>query len=247
MQIFKCDIRGATLIAIISAFVLSGCGKSAAETDTQTNKNIPAPARQKIATPAEWNSALDSSYRTSSLQDHGDGTTEYLAVFKRGTGSVDAFVKHDSFQKVWIFTPGIRSGIKLGNYMETHIYAKEGKSPTLFFTPYYFDKRSQLLMNHISIMVNGKIVVDRDLTNPGVKRSRNSWGNEESAILVPTPEDLSELRQISKNSKVLIRLSGANGYVMVNPKDVQDIKDDIPDGIAVYDQLTSALNGHTFD
>jgi hypothetical protein len=193
---------------------------------------------------SDWTAALETLYVSTSKKDEGDGVTSFFANFgvpgqSRGEEHLTAFGKRDAFRNLRFYTPGIQMEIEtsLGEY----ISLRDGKLPVLFLKPYFFGPNGWLFMNHVAVMSDGEVVFEHDFKNEHVDTDQLPGGVEERYTFIATQETISGLRKIRPDSKVMIRITGKRGYVMVNKRWTASFQSNILDTLQVYDLMTAAL------
>ena len=60
---------------------------------------------------------------------------------------------------------------------------------------------------------------------------------------IASKEEIEALRRIVKAKKVLIRITGSKGYVMVKPRETDGFIMEVKTTLATYDALNRALDG----
>jgi hypothetical protein len=233
------------LVALTVALTLTACSKSNSTT-TQRPANVIAAASQAKAppTPQEWKSALMGSYNESQVKDKGDGVTTFMAMFKLPQKDVVglAFGERDAFRKLRFYKMGMPMQIATG--VKAYISLKDNGKPVLFLQPYYWGD-SWLFMDKVAVLVDGELVMEH--TCPKPDRDTEGVGVKEQCDFILSDEEIAGLRKITNTSKVAVRLTGTKGYTNVDSKGYNPLKyfvADIQSGIAIYDAINKALEGH---
>ena len=176
-----------TITAAVLLLLCAACGQStnsrgAASTAPQVAEQaaatapapasaMPAPVTLQAAVPThdlkpllhgEWGVALAKVMKTSRVKDVGRGTTDFLATFHdlKNT-NLDAFARYDGLT-YWL-TPGARSKQNEESYLHITVALTDDLFPSLMLEPHYRSKKGELLLNHVTVVANGKAVLDRDL------------------------------------------------------------------------------------
>jgi hypothetical protein len=245
-----------TVVAVFALFALGACSKSVTSGAVAATPAASAPAAVSAAavpnpvapaTMAEWTEALEKLYTASGKKDEGDGITSFFSNFgvagqSKGETHVTAFGKRDAFRKLRFYTPGIQ--LEAGTSLEDYISLRDGKLPVLFLKPYYFGPNGWLFINHVAVMSDGEVVFERDFKEEHVDTDILPGGVQERYSFIATPEDIAGLRKIRPDSKVLIRITGKKGYVMVDKFETMAFKENILDTLQIYDLMTTALIPH---
>ncbi len=208
-----------------------------------------------MSTAEDWKRALEASYvEEFSAKDEGDGITSSVAYCFGAESRPDdlkecgdlMFVERDAFRRVRFFTP-LNSKLysALGDrYVFSYIALVDCGLPKYVLRPHYFSKHDWLFLNRVTIMAEGEVVLDRDLSKLKARRDAESWGVDETVEFVATDEDLAALRRVAVASKVLIRLTGEKGYVATPPDYLARFSDDVRNALVAYDKLTAALKDY---
>lgn len=246
MRLIKCS---AALLVILSG--ISGCGK--AETDktlvAQTSVN-PEPAKRAskhVPTPEDWRTAVESAYETTNIKDQGEGVTEFVACFKKKEQGCEnmAFASRDAFRKLRIYKSGFRSAVAAGTYLISYASLRDNMAPRLLLAPMLFNKDGWLFLNSIAIMVDGEVLIEQRFNNQDIKREIFPGGVQERADFMASDKQISALRKIKPESKVLIRFTGDKGYISLKKDEVKSVKEEIQNILFIYDKLNSAVADKT--
>ncbi|WP_157776430.1 hypothetical protein [Burkholderia stabilis] len=201
--------------------------------------------------------------KTSRVKDVGRGTTDFLATFHdlKNT-NLDAFARYDGLT-YWL-TPGARSKQNEESYLHITVALTDDLFPSLMLEPHYRSKQGELLLNHVTVVANGKAVLDRDLVgvqhvnsnvaimaNGGYVRdptpsqalhaAARLYSVSEFKTFSPTEAEVTGLRSISKSTEVIIKLSGTNGEVTLPARDAKAFQEEVIRGLAIYDLLERTL------
>ncbi|MDO3517747.1 hypothetical protein [Ralstonia pseudosolanacearum] len=243
MQICTGKPIAATLISA-TIFMLSACNKQAS-TEVKAVASVVEAAKPKAppATPEDWRKALESSYGTYSVRDEGDGVQSFMACFeptpdrKNKCGFV-AFGKRDAFRKLRFYETGIP--MRIGSGISTYVSLKDNGSPKLLLAPYIF-RDNWIFMNKVAIMVDGDVILERDLELTSSDRQVFPGGVQEDCDFVATEDQIHALRKIKPDSKVLIRITGKKGYMTLTKSDTSTVKSKIIEVLRVYDTILEAV------
>ena len=196
--------------------------------------------------PDPWKTAFESTFTAMDRKDEGDGVVRYIACFKPGTGKSKcdavAFVRRDGFRKLYFLVPGLTSEHLAATYVKTYLSIPDNQRPIVFIAPYFFGKNGWLFMNKVSIMVNGEVVIEKDLDRSSVDRDAESYGVEERGNFVATDAQIEALRKMKPDSDVNIRLTGSKGYVSLKKSDIQSFKSEVANLLFIYDAINHALD-----
>ena len=237
----------AAVVVITLSLTLGGCNK------VSTTKASDAPSSAPLATippppppitNADWYRAVTSTYPESGVKDEGDGVTSFTACFGNGSkGCGDfAFGKRDAFRKLRHYTPqGSWLGKYTDQYVQTYIALPDCGDPIFFMQPRYFSHGSWLFLNRLSMLSDGELVLDQDLSQRKVNRERLPGGVQEDVSFVPTPDQLNALRNLPTATKIDIRLTGEKGYLTVKQSDVSKLRVDIAAALRMHDKLLLAV------
>lgn len=200
----------------------------------------PAPIKK-----SDWENAIKATYEKSQINTDKEGVTEFVACFQtkdgnKCTGSV--FGKHDAFRHLTIFTPANSESAALGiwKYLHSYVSLIDCKRPSVLLSPHIFSKEGWLFMDKVSVLADGELLLEHKFTSTEVDRDNNTWGIDERAHWVASDNDLSALKRIASAKVIIVRLSGAKGYVTVAEKDISRIKEDFKSVLAIYSVLDAA-------
>jgi hypothetical protein len=93
-------------------------------------------------------------------------------------------------------------------------------------------------------MADGEVIFERDFKDEHVDTDQLPGGVEERYTFIASPEDIAALRKIRPDSRLLIRITGKKGYVMVNKQWTSTFQSSILDSLQIYDLMTAALKPH---
>lgn len=231
------------LLILAIDIALLGCSHKGSQS-TERPKNVIAAASQaKPPTPEEWKTALMSTYKESQVEDKGDGVTSFMAMFNlplKGLNSL-AFGERDAFRKLRFYKMGMPMQIATG--VKAYISLRDNGKPVLFLQPYYWGQ-SWLFMNKVSVLVDGELAMEH--TCAKIDRDTEGVGVKEQCDFIVNDEEIAGLRKVTSKSKVAVRLTGEKGYTNIDPKkyNLKEFVSDIQSGIAIYDEINKALEGH---
>jgi hypothetical protein len=254
---------------VIASFAMSGCGQQPASPPSAATPTPTASARTSPPpkpTPEAWRAAFDSSYHMIGKSvDGGDGITKFDACFdpaapaKMSDCDVGAAGKQDAFRKLWIFMPRLSGlfsspiGIADQPYVSAYVSVKENQSPRILYSPHYIGG-SWLVMTSMAIMVDGDIVLEHNFDRTDVQTHVGSGYVEENSDFALTDKQVVGLRKIHPGSKVIIRLTGKNGFVSMDhgskskraPASFFNTKSfsfDVKETLGIYDAISAKTRG----
>jgi hypothetical protein len=243
------------VVAVLAVFAVGACSKPAATAATAAAPAASAPAPAPVvaspvapsATMTDWTAALEKLYVSSSKKDEGDGVTSFFSNFgspgqSKGEAHLTAFGKRDAFRNLRFYTPGIQ--LEIETSLENYISLRDGKLPVLLIKPYFFGPNGWLFINHVAVMADGEVIFERDFKDEHVDTDQLPGGVEERYTFIASPEDIAALRKIRPDSRLLIRITGKKGYVMVNKQWTSTFQSSILDSLQIYDLMTAALKPH---
>jgi hypothetical protein len=229
------------LLLVVLAGIFAGCeAKPAAKS---------APVTKTRLTAAQWQAALDGTFKKTSVKDDGDGKSSYMG---RCTQRIDCamFVKHDAFGRFTTFTP-IDSemmqytAIKLPTYAfaRSFLYLPDCGVPRIIINSHYFSKNTWMFMNHLAVLADNHLLLDRQFPPGETHRDYESYGLEEDYLFQVTPAELQKLRSIGPDTKLMIRVSGDKGYLSLDKKVSDAFQTGLLTSVKVLDLLASQLEG----
>jgi hypothetical protein len=230
------------LLILLLSLAASGCTKgSENKVHAAPLTAVPPPPR---ITKTDWYRAVVATYSERRVKDEGDGVTSFVACFSDGgkecgdfaTGKRDAFRKLRQYMPQWSW-PGQYSD----QYVQTYIALPDCGEPIYFLKPRYFSQTGSLSLNRLSILSDGELVFDQDLSAFKLERERLSGGVEEGVSFAPTPAQFDALRKLATATKLSVRITGEKGYVTLKASDVAKLKIDVAAGLRMYDKLLHAV------
>jgi hypothetical protein len=194
-------------------------------------------------TPEDWKKSIKSTYVESKTQDEGDGVESFFACFEPTPEKVEkckyyAFGERDTFRKIRIYMSGFST--MQGSSLSSYVSLPDNKKPLFFLAPYIFSSDSWIFINKIAIMVDGEVILEKDFDGIEAQRNVIPDGVQERVDFVATPEQIDSLRKIKPDSKILIRVTGEKGYIILD-KRVLSHNAVIINAIGVYDALNNAV------
>lgn len=218
---------------ILAAVVLcSACDKAGQEIGKTTVKEQ-KPAAQKVANLDDWLAAVAATHVKVNVRSGDDGVTEYLACFDkerapdcdlRLSARVDAFRRLHFFDAplaAWNASDPEKSG------MRAYLSVPDCEVPKVFFAPVFRARNSWLFINRVSIMADGKIVLDRDFANNKVDREVVYQRLTETVQLLLDSNEINAIRGMPDAADVTIRLTGEKGYITLDKKVAKDFARDL--------------------
>jgi hypothetical protein len=243
--------RLASMVFLVTALtaLIASCAKESPSLSADPTASAPSPAPLPAKAPAtmgEWKAALLSTYEEAYVEDKGDGITEFIAKFQKDGKLLLMFSKRDAFKKMRVYTCFDSSSLDstIGGYIKSYVGVLDGNRASFVMQPTYFGKDGWLFMNKVAIMVDGEVVLEKEIPSSEVERDAESWGVNEVYTFLTDQEDIAALRKVSEKSAVSIRLTGTKGYVSANKDVVAKFKRDMACGLYVYDAINNALASH---
>ncbi|MGY8624296.1 hypothetical protein [Chromobacterium violaceum] len=207
-----------------------------------------APARNvvPVATKADWEGAFKRAVTEKVMEDKGDGKIEAVAEISGGVkaGGSWGVETRDSFRHLRHFKPGPASTMALMNYgpaLTSYVALRDYEKPDLFLASIY-SGRSWLFQDKVSVLADGDVVLEHNFRGNS-DTDIESGGVSEAQHFIASPEEIEALRKIVMAKKVLIRISGSKGYVMVKPRQTGEFVTEVKTTLATYDALSKALEG----
>lgn len=255
-----------TVLLTTILLALAGCNQQQASApSTATHAAPPAapiPPQPPKPTPEAWRAAFDSSFHIiGKTEDAGDGVFKFTACFDpvaptdMKNCNVGAFAEKDGFRKLWIFTPRYSSVFSnifvMGgdSYVSSYVSVRENKAPKILLSPHYAGSE-WLFVTSFAVMVDGDVVLEQTFSQPGdVKTHVGSGYVEESSDFVLSDQQVAALRKIQPGSKVIIRITGKNGYVSIDSSKSKKLfnsalfTSDIKETLAIHDAIDANTHG----
>lgn len=95
-------------------------------------------------------------------------------------------------------------------------------------------------MERVAVMADGNIVLEHTFDHNDVQRDNNSWGVDERARWIASGEERMVLKKVVDSKAVIVRIIGDKGYVTVDKRDVDAMKADFAETLAIFDALDVA-------
>ena len=203
------------------------------------------------ATKEDWVKAIKAVYDESNTEVDGKGITEFAACFKRGKAlapdgrpkcELFSFAKYDAFNRITVFTP-IESRLRehsSSKYLHSYVALLDCERPSIVLSPHFFGKNGWLFMERVAVMADGNIVLEHTFDHNDVQRDNNSWGVDERARWIASGEERMVLKKVVDSKAVIVRIIGDKGYVTVDKRDVDAMKADFAETLAIFDALDVA-------
>ncbi len=196
-----------------------------------------------------WRGTLTSAYQVKGASDKGNGRTEAYACFDSGAKpewercQLVAIANRDTPTGMDYYTPRTSRLMAYGTstFLRSEIAVLDCKKPLYVLYPYLVSKQRQFLLKAVSVMLNGKVVLQRPIQSQNVLQRSESYGHEEKAHFIADGEQIAALRKIAQGGKVSIRFTGEAGSMSVNPQDATMFSRDVTDALAIYDALSAAI------
>lgn len=233
-----------TLICCAICVAVAACKPSKGAVELAPAPPAPAPT---VHTQVEWKQATDATHEKFSVRDEGEGVVKYAACFggslaNKKCGAL-AFVQRDGFRKVEHFFPR-DSNMQLlleESYVRTFVSLRDCYAPVVMFEP-FFKAEHWMFMNRFSIMADGEVIIDRDISQPTPARNVVRRWVQESSQVVATALEIAALRKVPNAKTILLRLTGDKGYETIKNGSgpARNFQMDVTALLAFYDQLSAA-------
>lgn len=225
----------------------------------------PVEVENKISTATyeEWNRVVDNLFdkinakklndkkNPAYIIDPGEsdknGIVSFFACFDKSPPNCNesASVERDSFRKIQFFSnPRLtfdqyehRLHGEFGrSSVNGYISLRDCEKPKLIIVPIYRSE-NWIFMKKFSLMIDGKLAIEREFTSHEVDRENKRIKVEESAHFIADENNINELRKIDKAETVLIRLTGDKRYVGLDLKATKSFSTGITNLLKIYDHL----------
>jgi hypothetical protein len=251
-----------TLLTALAVAALTGCQQSFTS-PAPVQAAVQKPAPPPPATAKDWKDAVVATYKETEKKDEGDGVYTAWACFdpegvdppkfnkdgkKIPCGEQGMKLTRDGFRKVSFFHPPSTTFNDLvgkyigGVYLGSYISLTDCGAPKYFLRA-KFDGKSWIFMNTVAVMVHGEIVMERDFKDGQVKRDVEHGRIEERYDFVATDNDIAGVQKMIDAADVKLRITGDKGYVSLDPKQVESLKDDARRMKRVFEKLSKAVAG----
>lgn len=223
---------------------ITGCGDKSAEKTPIPIEITQAPKRPQV-TLEDWKKAVEATHEKLKVKDTGDGIESFTACFeptpeKKKKCTNFALGERDKFKKITFYTAGV--SLMVGKEISAYVSLPDNDKPALFLTPSVFSRTSWLFMKKLSIMVDGEVVLEQDLSNLKADREVFPGGVEEAVHFIAAPKQIDELRKINEETKFIIRITGEKGYVTLNDLELSAAKKTLINAVNIYDRLNNAVH-----
>jgi hypothetical protein len=196
----------------------------------------------------EWRKSFSTAYEQSGTKKSDDGLTNFMAVFQK---KVYAFGKYDAFAKTYVFTPmATQLYGDLTTNIRFHVLVGEGRLPVIALSPQYVNRDGEgiLGIQKVAILVDDELVFEKEFNASDVKRTPLGAAVAESAYTVLSESEADSLRRVRKESQVVIRVTGREGYVNLKKQKSLDpiewFKTSVMESLYIYDGINKATDGH---
>lgn len=237
-------------IALLLAFSVTACGEnSPASQGTSSVASQPAP--KPPVTKADWKRAFEDTVKNFELapvQDsNSNGIFQYYVSIPAATRS-QAYAQHDIFKSLYTFEMPLQRLAELSfeyNHdlmlLGSYISLIECDLPSIFLTLKYSNKNNWIYAKLIDFATNNQAVLNKELNYASAVRVvLKSYKKEEIHTLLTT-SDIDRLRGFVTGENPLVRVTGNDGYNMMEKKDISVFISTAKDIINIYDTLTAAL------
>lgn len=246
---------------VLAAVLLASCSKTSEPPPAASAAPPPEPAKP-APTRDDWKAAVNGTFQEQDRKPKGDGVEEFLACFSawetlenppKGTSKTRcagagplAKGTRDGFRKITFFKPitaawnEITGKTQNSPVLNAYVSLPDCTKPVLFLRAIYTGD-NWLFLERVSVLVDGELVLDRDLSRDEVSRETDPpWGVFEKVDFKPTEAEQAALARITDGKEVLIRMTGKRGYVPVKAKFLPDTKKVIGDALAMHSRLGKA-------
>jgi hypothetical protein len=196
----------------------------------------------------EWRKSFGAAYEQSDTKKTDDGLTNFTALFQK---KVYASGKYDAFAKTYVFTPLTTEVYgDLTTNIRLHVVVGEGRVPVIALSPQYLNRDGEgiLGMQKVAILVDDELVFEKEFNASDVKRTPLGAAVAESAYTVLSESEADSLRRVRKESQVVIRVTGREGYVNLKKQKSLDpiewFKTSVMESLYIYDGINKATDGH---
>lgn len=237
-------------VAVTVALLVAGCGEKGAavapvSATTASNQQPTVP----IVTAEDWKRALLSTYKESKREAKTNGETTFDACFNDPSCSPAIYGSRDEFRKIYFFSTlhgefnSLLNGTSADrSYANGYVALKDCRPPEYLLFVRYFAKRGLLFMNRVAIMVDGEVVLEKDLSGEEILPKITKNGVSEEYQFILSKDELAGLRKVAKGKSIIVRITGRNNQYVTLPSDkMVNFKGDIRWGLEVYDKLNAAL------
>ena len=255
------QIKPCVWILLVFFFGVTGCGK---QDNPGEHATTDLKGKAKIATPEDWKRALNEVFTQSGKTESKDGVDTYKGCINAppvnnassSCHQTGITVNRDNFQKVYLFSGPINSMQRLLSTispahapvsMDMYVALQDCQLPLFSGHIAIYSERGSLNMQRISILHNGKLVLDKQLDAKTRREeiaqdyldNQERRGIREEQNFILTKEELAPLREIQGNDTTVIRVTGSNNYITVPTKSFDVVL--LRENIKLYDQLLTAF------
>jgi hypothetical protein len=241
------------IIVLVIAFALAACDQAR---DPQSPAPVIAASTAKPQVPSltaeDWRAAVAGTYVESMKRDEGDGVYTAVACFEKkadGKCAKGATIRRDGFRKLTFFESSgsglsdIAHGLWRNTMLTSYVSLPDCALPVHFMRVDYIGE-SWLFMNKVAVMVDGVVVLERDLPAQKVDRNvgRTSLTSERLDFVATHDEEVA-IQKVLQGKEVMVRITGEKGYVSLKAKDIDSLKKDVEQTRDIQERLTKAVEG----
>lgn len=232
-----------TIFFAFMCLTVAGCEKESAA-KIPIKVEVPQTPIAPQVTSEDWKKAVEATHEKLRVRDEGGGVEEFFACFeptpeKKKKCTYHAFGKRDTFRKIRFYTSGIP--IMIGSKISAYVSLPDNGEPSVFLAPYIFSRGSWIFMKKLAIMVDGEVILEKDLNKLEADREVFGGGVQERVDFIATPAQIEALRKIKPEGKFLVRITGEKGYITLDKEESSETKELLINVIRVYDSLNNAV------
>lgn len=245
-------MRKTVLTALTFAFT-AGCGEKQADVNSAPEPvaaapaTAPAPPPKPPFTKTEWRSAYKAAFVETKPTSDDEGITSYGACFGKkddGKCEVVAYGKRDAFRKIDHLTTLHTSFNRIGDvttFLGTYLSAIECRPPSLLIRPSVNKKGGWLFMEKVSLMADGEVVLDREMTTAQIDRDNEGYWVHETGNFIATDEELTALEKFVNAEQKAIRITGQKGYLTLPKERTAEFAKDAKDALSMLASLNKSF------
>jgi len=200
----------------------------------------------------KWNDNLTSTYKEFNKRREDDGNVKSIISFNDKKAL--AFLLRDACKRERFFYSNIYSmdfvsaihskNINSAVYIKNYILLKDGEEPLFILNPIYESYVNWMNIHKLSIIVDGKILLENNLIPSKVTHEKNGIAFVEKYLIICDENCLSKLRKISNKSNLAIKIYGNKIHYVVDKKNIEYFKKEILNSLAVFDIINKAVESH---
>ncbi len=234
---------------LFCSLALTGCDDRPAAPAKEKRASIAVQSAQKNVSGERWKAALIATYAESSTSDRNTGVKRFFATFRRAPGNIapTSFALRDAFRKVWIFHAGPPPKSNTSVYV--YVSVPDQGQPVFFLQPIYRAEGEFILLKKVSMLVDGELVLDLDCGKVRREVVRHTIAMEYCDLPLSAAQ-VETMRALKPDAKVLVRLTGKDGYVHLDPlaepgeDPLARFKRDVQSALYYFDVISAAVEPH---